>query len=79
MSALIAPELVALDADLGPDKHDVIRALAQRVADSGRATDLDALVADALAREEVSATGLPGRSEERRVGKECRSRWSPYH
>src|SRR6185503_10259632 len=26
-------------------------------------------------------TPLPGsrRSEERRVGKECRSRWSPYH
>src|SRR2546430_14558558 len=24
-----------------------------------------------------AATGL--RSEERRVGKECRSRWSPYH
>src|SRR2546429_1475136 len=24
-------------------------------------------------------TGLPARSEERRVGKECRSRWSPYH
>ena len=22
---------------------------------------------------------IPGRSEERRVGKECRSRWSPYH
>ena len=21
----------------------------------------------------------PKRSEERRVGKECRSRWSPYH
>ena len=21
----------------------------------------------------------PDRSEERRVGKECRSRWSPYH
>ncbi|MFI5623041.1 fructose-specific PTS transporter subunit EIIC [Nocardioides sp. NPDC051685] len=60
MSALIAPELVALDADLGPDKHDVIRALAQRVTDAGRATDLDALVADAFAREEVSATGLPG-------------------
>ena len=30
--------------------------------------------------EQISA--LPGvleRSEERRVGKECRSRWSPYH
>ena len=30
---------------------------------------------------EAQLTGLPGccRSEERRVGKECRSRWSPYH
>ena len=25
------------------------------------------------------AYALGGRSEERRVGKECRSRWSPYH
>ncbi len=24
-------------------------------------------------------TNIPFRSEERRVGKECRSRWSPYH
>ena len=24
-------------------------------------------------------TGIPSRSEERRVGKECRSRWAPYH
>ena len=23
--------------------------------------------------------GVQARSEERRVGKECRSRWSPYH
>ena len=30
--------------------------------------------------ETVDITGLEGdRSEERRVGKECRSRWSPYH
>src|SRR3712207_9245231 len=29
----------------------------------------------------LTARGLQhqGRSEERRVGKECRSRWSPYH
>src|SRR3712207_8742183 len=26
-----------------------------------------------------SALWFGGRSEERRVGKECRSRWSPYH
>ena len=28
----------------------------------------------------IAETDEPeGRSEERRVGKECRSRWSPYH
>src|SRR5256885_3237889 len=27
----------------------------------------------------VALKTLPSRSEERRVGKECRSRWSPYH
>ena len=27
---------------------------------------------------ELTADTMP-RSEERRVGKECRSRWSPYH
>ena len=27
----------------------------------------------------LSQTGKDTRSEERRVGKECRSRWSPYH
>ena len=31
--------------------------------------------------QEVSpfSIAIVGRSEERRVGKECRSRWSPYH
>ena len=27
----------------------------------------------------LSPEVIRGRSEERRVGKECRSRWSPYH
>ena len=27
----------------------------------------------------VGGIGARSRSEERRVGKECRSRWSPYH
>src|SRR2546422_1442905 len=27
----------------------------------------------------LASLALPKRSEERRVGKECRSRWSPYH
>ena len=28
---------------------------------------------------ELELTAKTRRSEERRVGKECRSRWSPYH
>ena len=36
------------------------------------------LNADALKRDLPLAVGAT-RSEERRVGKECRSRWSPYH
>ena len=27
----------------------------------------------------IMAALIAGRSEERREGKECRSRWSPYH
>ena len=30
-------------------------------------------------QEEILVTAYQLRSEERRVGKECRSRWSPYH
>src|SRR3989454_11612495 len=32
-----------------------------------------------LAPDDVLVPKLALRSEERRVGKECRSRWSPYH
>ncbi len=60
MSDIIEPGLVVLDADLGPEKSGVIRALAARVAESGRATDADALFADAWKREEQAPTGLPG-------------------
>ncbi|CCH90608.1 PTS system, fructose subfamily, IIC subunit [Modestobacter italicus] len=60
MSALITTELVALDADLGPDKDSVIRRLAGLVAGAGRATGTEALHDDAMAREAKVATGLPG-------------------
>ena len=41
----------------------------------------DAIVADFVAfRDRLAARPeVDARSEERRVGKECRSRWSPYH
>ena len=60
MTALITTDLVALDADLGADKSAVVRRLAELVAAAGRATDADALHADAMAREAQAATGLPG-------------------
>lgn len=58
--ATITPELVSLDVDLGLDKAAVIRALAERVAARGRATDAGALFDAAWAREETDETGLPG-------------------
>src|SRR5258707_10008086 len=36
-------------------------------------------VAHCTCNGEVLEAALKVRSEERRVGKECRSRWSPYH
>src|SRR5687768_18172416 len=30
-------------------------------------------------QDNFASAGINPRSEERRVGKECRSRWSPYH
>lgn len=60
MSETITSGLISLDADLGADKASVIRALAERVAAQGRASDAQALFADAWAREELDETGLPG-------------------
>ena len=38
------------------------------------------IVGDYAGQDELqAAAALLPRSEERRVGKECRSRWSPYH
>ncbi len=58
MTDLITADLVRLDADLGSDKHDVIRGLTDVVAGAGRATDVERLLADALEREAKSPTGL---------------------
>lgn len=60
MTDLINAGLVRLDADLGSEKHEVIRALARIVGDADRAADVDQLIEDAFAREATSATGLPG-------------------
>jgi len=60
MSTVIDQRLVSLDEPIGADKAAVIRALAGAVVAAGRATDTDALFADAWAREEKDSTGVPG-------------------
>jgi PTS system fructose-specific IIC component len=57
---IIDAGLVLLDVDAGADKQAVIRRLVESLADAGRTTDADGLIAAAMAREEQSATGLPG-------------------
>ena len=49
--------------------------------DSGRIGGTGVSLAEPSAEVMVklSLSSTPARSEERRVGKECRSRWSPYH
>src|SRR5256886_9150423 len=61
---------------------EVLRALNFRdweviVVDDG-SVDQTGQIADRLAEEDPGHIRV-FRSEERRVGKECRSRWSPYH
>ncbi|MBY6410986.1 PTS sugar transporter subunit IIA [Rhodococcus sp. BP-252] len=58
--AIIAEELILLDADLGESKDAVIERLSETLAAAGRATDAAPLRDAALAREAQSATGLPG-------------------
>jgi PTS system fructose-specific IIC component len=57
---IIDAGLVLLDVDAGTDKQAVIGRLVGRLADAGRTTDPEGLIASAMAREEQSATGLPG-------------------
>src|SRR5688572_31598377 len=72
-------------SDLRAHGHSVQTADNGRVAlDLIENTDYDLIISD-VKMPEISGPELyaaikrKGRSEERRVGKECRSRWSPYH
>src|SRR6185312_11546288 len=60
MTTLINDDLVLLDANLGSDTTSVIRKLAELIAGTGRASGVEGLFADALAREQKTATGVPG-------------------
>ena len=61
------------------DRDDMKRAIDLRVdkmVEAGLFDEVRALLDSGLPRD---VTAMQARSEERRVGKECRSRWSPYH
>lgn len=60
MTQLITTDLVELDQNLGNSPEDVIRHLAGRVAATGRASEVEGLFTDAFAREQKTATGVPG-------------------
>src|SRR2546427_12908296 len=68
---------------LSPDELQALEALADQAALAFENARLYASARDSFARlrdtqmQLVHAAKM--RSEERRVGKECRSRWSPYH
>lgn len=60
MTQLITTQLVTLDQNLGDSPADVIRVLAGKVAATGRASEVEGLFTDAFAREQKTATGVPG-------------------
>src|SRR4051812_37094986 len=57
---IIDADLVLLDVDAGADKQAVIGRLVGSLAEAGRTSDAEGLIAAAMAREAQSATGLPG-------------------
>ena len=65
-------------------KTDVSEMPRQTLLDICNAVDVPVVAIGGIHKENIlqlKGTGVDGvaRSEERRVGKECRSRWSPYH
>src|SRR5256712_9292418 len=73
MSRSLAPELVTagdvLEYDLDSSPVDA----------RDRASYLERFIHGEIYKARPDVRAIVHRSEERRVGKECRSRWSPYH
>src|SRR3712207_9582257 len=53
--------------------------LSEAILSTGTTAYLPTIISSPGALYEEVLPELAARSEERRVGKECRSRWSPYH
>src|SRR5208283_5962116 len=66
------------DVDFGT-LTSIIRRTAFKITRAGELVGRTAAARLGLPFGIVDLSLAPTRSEERRVGKECRSRWSPYH
>ena len=61
-------------------EEGIAEALLSAARRDGIRLDRETTLADyARIEPQVESENYQDRSEERRVGKECRSRWSPYH
>ena len=84
-AAMIRTEIDSLPSELDAASRRVMQleieeTALKREADAASAERLKALQKELQeARTEADSLRALLRSEERRVGKECRSRWSPYH
>ena len=67
---------VITPADAG---YDDARRVWNAIIDRRPAAIVRCRAADRTTSPDAAPATMGSRSEERRVGKECRSRWSPYH
>ena len=58
-------------------KQEILDSIVEKASEYGLPEEQQG--EDFLSERQVSYDDIKTRSEERRVGKECRSRWSPYH
>ena len=67
--------------DLSQDgqRLEYIKEAVDMLAERSNPTEQEVYAGRLAEETNVSKTAILTRSEERRVGKECRSRWSPYH
>ena len=76
-------EVLTVESESLADLGETAMAIGRRCGVPDRAEELRRGLVRGLAPREIaggrSVMVTVGRSEERRVGKECRSRWSPYH
>ena len=91
MAELLTALYARVSSDQQAEAHTIgsqVAALRARVAEDGLVVPAEReFLDDGFSGATLVQPGLErlrdlaaeGRSEERRVGKECRSRWSPYH